>query len=81
MAFLWKLVASASSAGSTALGNRERKSSYDSGDGYSAAPGAGLFLSATRVFRKISPGSHCQKRGDSKGLTSARFARCFLSRE
>lgn len=28
---------------------RERKSSYDSGDGYSAASGTGLFLSATSV--------------------------------
>lgn len=38
-------------------------------------------FSVLLVFKKISPGSHCQKRGDSKGLTSARFARCFLSRE
>lgn len=62
-------------------GTRGRKSSYDSGDGDSVARGARLLLTATWVCKNISPGSHGQKRGGSEGLTSARFARCFLSRE
>lgn len=38
-----------------------------------------LPLERSQIF--FPPGSHCQKCRDSKGLTSARFARCFLSRE
>lgn len=56
IAFLGKLVASVSGAGCTELGRRERKSSYDSGDGDSVARGAGLLLCATRVFKKNFPG-------------------------
>lgn len=69
IAFLGELVASASNSGCTALGKRERKSSWDPGDGFSTALGAGLLPSAARVFKgkKISPGSLCQKRGDWKG--------------
>lgn len=52
IAFLGKLWQSPRPAHAAPLARREGKSSYDSGDGYSVARGAGLFLSASRAFKK-----------------------------